>query len=177
MNRFYLRNVARISWIIALGMGLLFLDFISKAYVYEVLSLKEGCVGAYCSGIPVFYDFFGIDFQISLVINKGAAWGVLADFQIFLLILRIAVIFGIFIYLFFFNRNPHFDFPLIFVSAGAIGNVIDYFLYGYVIDFLHFSFWGYHFAIFNLADTFITIGVVWLFILGLFTRKKKYKVD
>jgi len=173
MNKIYLRSSIRISCLVALGMVLLFLDFFSKAYVHELLSIKDGCTSAYCLGIPVFYDFFGINFQISLAINKGAAWGVLADFQGLLLILRIAVIFGILVYLFFFNRNPRVDLPLVFITAGAVGNVLDYFLYGYVVDFLNFSFWGYHFAIFNLADSFITIGVAWLFILGLFTRKKK----
>jgi signal peptidase II len=38
-------------------------------------------------------------------------------------------------------------------------------LYGHVVDFLHFTFWGYSFPIFNLADTYITLGVIGLLLM------------
>jgi signal peptidase II len=173
MDKAYMRSYWRVAWLIILGMALLFLDFVTKAYVYHVLPFYDTCVGARCTAIPIFYDFVGIDFLINLAVNKGAAWGVFADFQVVLLIVRILVIFGLFIYLFFLNQNPYADVPLVLIIAGAIGNVIDFFLYGFVIDFLHFNLWGYHFPIFNFADTCITIGVIWLFLIALFTRKKK----
>ena len=173
MNKLYMRSYSRISWLIALGLVLLSADFFSKAYVFQVLAERAG--SKYLS-IPVFYNFLGIDFFISLAVNKGAAWGVLADFQIYLLLLRILVILGLCVYLFFFNRSPHSDIPLMLIAAGAIGNVIDYFHYGYVIDFLHFNLWGYHFPIFNFADSCITIGVAWLFLVGLFARKKNVRI-
>ena len=48
------------------------------------------------------------------------------------------------------------------IAVGAIGNALDYCLYGHVIDFIHFTFWGRTFPIFNLADTYITLGAIWL---------------
>jgi signal peptidase II len=53
---------------------------------------------------------------------------------------------------------------LAFILAGAIGNLIDRILYGEVADFLDFSFWGYHWYIFNIADSSVTIGMI-LFII------------
>ncbi len=49
-----------------------------------------------------------------------------------------------------------------FVVGGAIGNVIDRLLYGAVVDFLDFHAAGYHWPAFNVADSAITIGVVFL---------------
>ncbi|TVQ48903.1 MAG: lipoprotein signal peptidase [Gloeocapsa sp. DLM2.Bin57] len=57
-----------------------------------------------------------------------------------------------------------------FVLAGAFGNGIDRFLFGYVVDFLDFRL--INFPVFNLADTFINIGIFLLLIL-LFSPKKE----
>ena len=48
---------------------------------------------------------------------------------------------------------------LAFILGGAIGNLIDRVLHGEVIDFLDFYYSNYHWPAFNLADSFITIGV------------------
>ena len=173
LGKVIVRNYRRAAWLIGLGMVLLFLDFVSKAYVYHVLPVFDSCVGMRCVDIPIFYNFLGIDFFISLAVNKGAAWGMFANFQIILLVIRICVIFGLFVYLFFLNHNPRLDIPLILVIAGAIGNVVDFFLYGFVIDFFHFNLWGYHFPIFNFADSCITIGVFWLFLVSFVNRDKE----
>ena len=55
-----------------------------------------------------------------------------------------------------------FSFALSCILGGAIGNVIDRSLYGYVVDFLDFHYAGWHFPAFNVADSAITIGAVCL---------------
>jgi len=55
-----------------------------------------------------------------------------------------------------------FSFALACILGGAIGNVIDRSLYGYVVDFLDFHHAGWHFPAFNIADSAITIGAVCL---------------
>ncbi len=55
-----------------------------------------------------------------------------------------------------------FSFALACILGGAIGNVIDRLLYGYVIDFLDFHWRHWHFPAFNLADSAITIGAACL---------------
>ena len=49
-------------------------------------------------------------------------------------------------------------FALACILGGAVGNVIDRILYGYVVDFLDFYWRGWHFPAFNLADSAITLG-------------------
>jgi signal peptidase II len=65
-----------------------------------------------------------------------------------------------------------FGFALSCVLGGAIGNVIDRVLHGYVVDFLDFHSHGYHFPAFNVADSAISIGAACL-ILDEFLRVRR----
>lgn len=115
-------------------------------------------------GVGVFKDFFGIDFSIIHATNRGAAWGILADWQEPLLYLRIALVIGLCLYAAF-GSDSRKRWPLACIIAGAAGNVVDYFFYGHVIDMLHFTLWGYEFPTFNVADSVIFIGIVALMLL------------
>jgi signal peptidase II len=55
-----------------------------------------------------------------------------------------------------------FSFALACILGGAIGNVVDRLLHGYVVDFLQFHWAGWYFPAFNVADSAITIGAVCL---------------
>ena len=55
-----------------------------------------------------------------------------------------------------------FAFALALILGGAVGNVIDRMLYGYVVDFLDFHWRNWHFPAFNVADSAITIGAICL---------------
>jgi signal peptidase II len=55
-----------------------------------------------------------------------------------------------------------FAFAMACILGGAIGNVIDRVLYGYVVDFLDFHWHGWHFPAFNIADSAITVGAACL---------------
>ncbi len=99
-----------------------------------------------------------VDFFIQYVTNRGGAWGMLASFHKPLLIVRVLVIMGLLAYLW--SEAPLFkkSLCLVLILAGAIGNVLDSFLYGHVIDMFHFLFWGRSYGIFNFADAMIFIG-------------------
>ncbi|ELR98606.1 signal peptidase II [Gloeocapsa sp. PCC 73106] len=58
-----------------------------------------------------------------------------------------------------------------FILAGALGNGIDRFLFGYVVDFLDFRL--INFPVFNLADVFINIGIFLLLILAFFPKHRR----
>ena len=63
------------------------------------------------------------------------------------------------------KKHPHqarFSFAIACVLGGAVGNVIDRALYGYVVDFLDFHHAGIHFPAFNVADSAITLGAACL---------------
>ena len=161
-------NLSIISLFI--GLIVLALDIVTKYLVQANIPLINYFHYAYpYQGIPVFENVAGIEFSIVHTVNTGAAWGMLAHFQYYLLVFRIILILGIGIFLFFFNRRPALSIPLALVMAGAIGNVFDFFIYGHVIDMFHFVLWGYDYPVFNVADCAICIGIFGAILLNLKT--------
>ena len=150
---------------------LLALDLLSKMGAIEWVPSMSSADRTYpYGGIGIFPDLLGISFSLNFVVNTGAAWGLFAGHSGFLFVLRASIIGCLLAYLLFFDRGRTPKFPLWLVVTGAIGNAIDYALYGHVIDFFHFVVWGHSFPIFNFADSYISLGVVGLL---LFTQKAK----
>jgi signal peptidase II len=116
-------------------------------------------------------------FNLTLVHNPGAAFGFLSDqfgWQrwFFTLISSIAIIF-ISVWIFKLEaKNKILLWALVFILVGAIGNLIDRIIFGYVIDFLDFFYQAYHWPAFNVADSSIFIGIV-LFIFDSIQEAKK----
>ena len=90
--------------------------------------------------------------------NTGAAFGMLKGQRWFFLILSTVAILAISIYLVKGRKTvpPLFGVSLAMIVGGGIGNQIDRFANGYVVDFFEFLF--VNFAIFNVADCFVTVG-------------------
>ncbi len=121
---------------------------------------------------PVIKDFF----YFSYTINTGAAWSFLADAawaQTFFKILTvIALIAFIAMYVYSLKKNYRWlKVSLIFIIGGTMGNFIDRLSINGVIDFIGFTFGEYNFPIFNLADTFLVVGIIMLIIQFLFIDK------
>lgn len=155
---------------IALAIIIFLIDFGTKYYVSHFLpQMGPQNMWFPYGGIPVFKNFLGIDFSIVHAINKGAAWGILSQYQHFLLVGRIVLIIAVAIYALFLNKNRSYDLPLALIITGATANVLDYFIYGHVVDMFYFILWGYHYPVFNIADSAICIGVAWL----IFAPKQK----
>lgn len=68
------------------------------------------------------------------------------------------------------QQQKLFCFALAFILGGALGNLIDRLMYGYVVDFLDFHWNEHHFAAFNVADSAINIGAA-LLLWDSFTNK------
>ena len=145
-------------FICGLIIGLITIDFFIKRWVNSDLF----------ESINVWQNTFGISFNIQYVTNRGAAWGMLASFFKPLLVIRIFVIFGLVFYLWKESFSLKKSFPFLLILAGALGNVLDSFLYDHVIDMFHFTFGGKSYGIFNLADAMIFLGCLGL----IFTPKK-----
>ncbi|MGB4117680.1 MAG: signal peptidase II [Polaromonas sp.] len=105
-------------------------------------------------------------FNIVRVHNAGAAFSFLANAggwqRYFFTGIGIAAAIFIIWMLKSHNGQKLFAFALACILGGAIGNVIDRTLYGYVVDFLDFHYAGWHFPAFNIADSAISIGAVCL---------------
>lgn len=143
----------------------IFLDQISKNLINLYMNLNQSI-----SIIPNF-------FSLTYVRNIGAAFSILKGSRWLFIILSFIILNVIFI--FFINGKKLNNIKIVIYSlllGGIMGNLIDRILYGYVIDFLDFNIFGYDFAIFNLADTFIVISVILLILVGdkdgIFSRKK-----
>ena len=98
-------------------------------------------------------------FHFTFVRNTGSAFGLFQGQSALLTVLAIGAI--IFLAAYYFRKARHDSLVAIGLAlqlGGAVGNVVDRFRYGYVVDFLDFP----RFPTFNLADSAITIGVVLL---------------
>ncbi len=155
-----------------LGFFVLTADFFTKYYTQQNIPMMYYNSYPY-GGFGIFKNFFGVEFSIVHATNKGAALGMFADFQTYLIGFRILLIAGLILYLLFYNKNKNVILPMILVAFGAFGNILDYFLYGHVVDMLHFVFLGYSFPVFNVADTAICIGIFWLLIATSFDQNLK----
>ena len=111
-------------------------------------------------------------FRITYTCNDGAAFSILKGKRVFFIIMTIVVVSLIVYYLL---KNKVYwveKYSLLLIISGAVGNLIDRIMYGYVIDFLDFIIFGYDFPVFNIADSFITIGAIGLIISILFLNKE-----
>ncbi len=148
-----------------IGIAIFLADLASKYFVQEYLPRMNSILFWYpYGGIGIFKDFYGIEFSITHQINKGAAWGILSDWQHILLYFRIILVTGLLIYAIFINKRKELNIPFALILAGAFGNILDFFLYGHVIDMFHFILWGYDYPVFNIADISIFLGIIWVLI-------------
>lgn len=127
-------------------------DQISKIVISSYIKLNESII--------VIKNFF----KITSNHNYGAAWGILKNNTALLIIFSIIAIFIILRYMNNFKKNTRNNIAFSIIFAGIAGNLSDRVCLGYVRDFLDFRILNYNFPIFNLADTFIVIGVILLII-------------
>lgn len=159
-----------------IGLFVFILDIVSKHFTDAYLPVvRHHSLWYPYGGIGVFKNFFGVDFTITHQVNYGAAWGMLAEYQLPLLYFRIGLIACLIIYAIWFNKHSSWNIPLALIIAGAAGNIVDYFIYGHVVDMLHFVLWGYDFPVFNVADSAISIGVILLIVLSCFQKTSPSK--
>lgn len=107
-------------------------------------------------------------FSITNAHNYGAAWSILNNQSVFLVI--IAIISLVIIYICFIKGKNLSKLDKVLISmliAGIVGNMIDRIRLGYVIDYLDFNIFGYDYPVFNLADTLIVVSMIILVIKSL----------
>ena len=116
--------------------------------------------------------------NINLIWNEGIAFGLLSlKEERFYNILTLIIALVIFIIFFILRSSEGFKkYSLLMILGGALGNIYDRIFYKAVPDFIDFHVGNFHWFIFNIADIFITIGVVLMILIELFEDKnEKYE--
>lgn len=163
-------------WAVILFIICIGLDLYSKHYFTQLLEF-EG------NSIPVFQTD-SISMYWTLLHNYGVSFSMFNEYPLFVktVITCLSFIIGfVAIWICFqdgkFNNlmGKFYYFTGILIGSGSLGNGIDRLFSGYVTDFIHFRFWGYNFAVFNVADIFLTLGVL-LFICTYFIKPEEESV-
>jgi len=161
------------TWFLFLCLIFLLGDVFMKYYTVNYIDKMSWAYPFFpYGGIGIFNDFFGINFSLNYVANKGSAFGLFSAYSSFLFYLRIAIVVILTLYLVTYGRKKKVFFPLMLILTGAIGNIFDTFIYGHVVDMFHFTFFEYSYPVFNIADSLICIAIIWLL---LFSSEKKTK--
>ena len=140
------------------------LDRVSKIYVI------------YLDGKQLNSEIFKSKFiNIQLIWNEGIAFGLFAfDDNFFYNLITGFIILVILTLLYFITKTRGFEkYSFLIILGGACGNVFDRFFYSAVPDFIDIHYQNFHWFIFNVADIFITLGVVLLIYIELFINNKK----
>lgn len=134
-------------WLI---LGFIVLDQLTKQLVHQQMALYDSI-----ELLPFF--------NLTYVRNYGAAFSFLSDAggwqRWFFTLIAVVISIVIAVWLSRTGRAQHkLTIALALVLAGAIGNLIDRLLFGYVIDFFHLFYQNWHYPAFNIADSVICIG-------------------
>ena len=145
--------------------GVIFLtDRLSKIYILKIAEL-ENTVDVYLTSYLNLY----------LIWNKGIAFGLLSfdDNFIYNTITSIIVIISVVVLGMIIKNEGLKRYSLLFVFGGSIGNLFDRIYYSAVPDFIDFHISNFHWFIFNVADIFITLGIICLILNEIIFNNKK----
>ena len=159
-----IKGIREYLFVVVSSGSVLLIDFLSKNKIISIF--KEGIVEKIY--INEYLDFI-------LVFNTGISYGLFSgggDFQKWILI-SLSILIIIFLLSFVRNESSILSkLGISFIIGGALGNVLDRFIYGAVVDFISLHAKGFSWYIFNIADMFIVLGVIF-FILSQFILSKK----
>ena len=142
---------------------LVVIDIISKKYVYNLIDLN--------SFVPL--TFF---IDLTHIHNFGISFGLFSGLISPWFLVIIGLIVTIFIYYLMFSASDIIEeWGLLLIITGALGNIIDRSINGYVIDFIYLHYGSFYWPAFNIADIYITIGIM-MIILNVIINFKKRKL-
>ena len=143
---------------------LFLIDRISKIYILKIAELEKT--------VDVYLNPY---LNLYLIWNKGIAFGLFSfdNFFIYQLISLVIFIISIVLIIMIVKSDGFKKYSLMLILSGALGNLFDRIYYLAVPDFIDLHINDFHWFIFNVADIFITIGVICLILDELFFYKKK----
>ena len=171
VSRLEMKVPSKYFTILWVSIPVFIVDYITKRIIHNNYALGETT--------PVIPGFFSITY----VRNKGAAFGFMANApdHFRTAFLNIVPLFALVMVAMFFRSVPPgkrlMPIALSLVIGGALGNLLDRFYLGYVIDFLDFFVGTYHWPAFNVADSAICVGISLMAYHMLFLEPKEVQAD
>ena len=112
--------------------------------------------------------------NFTLIWNEGIAFGLFSfDEKLYYNLLTIFIIVVIFVIIWLMLKSKGFErFSFIMIIGGSLGNIFDRVFYSAVPDFIDIHINNFHWFIFNVADIFITLGIIFLICIEIFNNKK-----
>ena len=160
LNKIFKKNYLEVIIILVI----FFLDRISKLYVIYQDKLSSNS------------ELYSSKFlNIHLIWNEGIAFGLFSFNEIYLYNSLTFLIFIVIIFIIFLIRKSDLlrKYALLLVLGGALGNLFDRLIYKAVPDFIDFHVGNFHWFIFNVADIFITLGILFMVTIELFNKENK----
>lgn len=156
-------NIKKIIINLGIIFVIFFLDRISKIYILNIAE-TTGTVDIYINSF----------LNLILVWNTGIGFGLLSFEQatIYNLITVLIIIINILIIYFILKSNDFRSYFFLLILGGSLGNLFDRVYYSAVPDFIDINNNEYHWFIFNVADIFITLGIICLIFVELLNYKK-----
>ena len=157
-------NFRKFFLYLAIVILIFLLDRISKFYILNLAEINNS--------VDIYLTPF---LNLHLIWNKGIAFGLLSFNQSsiynFITILIVVITFVILIIII--RSNDYRVYFFIFIFSGSLGNFFDRVYYSAVPDFIDFHINNFHWFIFNVADIFITLGVICLIYAEIFFKNRK----
>lgn len=152
--------------VLAVSFLLVIIDQVSKYLVRSSMELYDS--------IPIIDNFF----HLTYISNDGMAFGLNFPGGIYFFTAASFILTVILVVYLWHERDSHIllRIALAFIIAGAIGNFIDRAAFKEVVDMFDFEFWGWHFYIFNIADSCVTVGMVLYLIYSLILQPKHKEI-
>ena len=156
-------NIKKIIINLGIIFVIFFLDRISKIYILNIAE-TTGMVDIYINSF----------LNLILVWNTGIGFGLLSFEQttIYNFITVLIIIINILIIYFILKSNDFRSYFFLLILGGSLGNLFDRVYYSAVPDFIDINYNEYHWFIFNVADIFITLGIICLIFVELLNYKK-----
>ena len=113
--------------------------------------------------------------NIQLLWNEGVGFGLFAfnDTFYYNTLTTIIIIITTIVFYFMIKADGVEKYGFLMIAGGSVGNIFDRLFYSAVPDFIDIHYENFHWFIFNVADIFITVGVILLIIFELILKKKK----
>ena len=136
------------------------IDQVSKYYIINIFEFQNEAI--YLSSF----------LNLQLIWNEGIAFGLLSfENDLYYNSITFVIIIVISILLFLIKNNDQYSYFYSMIVGGALGNLIDRIRYSSVPDFIDFHISNFHWFVFNIADIFVSLGVICLIIAEIFFNK------